>query len=1621
MDTKLCSGCFLPPLGGTLPYTYLWSDPLGQDDSTATGLCTGNYSVSVTDGNGCNDTSYVIIRDTSNFITSIVDTNMVTCNGFCDGSAKANAQNGVQPYTFAWNDPLGQIDSLATGLCPGLVSVTISDAIGCTHNLSVMITEPDSISLALIDKSVSCNGVCDGSIEAIISGGTQPYSILWDDPGQTDSSYVDSLCAGQYSINIIDSNLCAVTKSDTITEPAELIAFIGSHNNISCFGSNDGDASALGIGGTQPYSYLWSTADTTQLVSNLGPGLTSLEITDTNGCKSDTNVTILEPVLLVTSIIDTTHILCNGDSTGEATVRPTGGTAPYTYNWFNTPINQTDSTAIKLPIGTYSVEVVDANGCRDTSTVTITEPTILSASITNQVATSCLVCDGELSVTPNGGVSPYSYNWYDVPGMPTDSSVTGLCASLYNVIVTDANGCSQTVSTSIVGPGGLKGEIVDSSMVSCFGLCNGEAVATGIAGTPPYSYTWDDPANTLKDSVNGLCADSFNVVIEDSAGCLAYVSLVISEPALLVATITDTNATGCASPCNGDATVGVVGGTAPYLYSWNDWSSQTTAKAIDLCVAEYTATVTDVNGCQDTAVGYVNGPSNLIVSVDSTVNISCKGACDGNTAITAQGGSGGFTYLWNDPAGTTDSVVNGLCTGTFIGQITDANGCLAYANITITEPDSLVVNITDSLNVVCNGGNTGWALVSYSGGTAPYSVLWNDVDSQISDTAKTLTAGTYTVTVTDANGCSSQDIITISEKTAISANIANVENISCTGFCIGKATLSVSGGTPGTGYTFQWSPSGQTTLSATGLCAGSQTYTITDSNNCSIIDSVEILDLNNFTSVITGTDMSCNSICDGTVLSTPSGGTLPYKHSWTNGDTTSSQISLCAGTYIDTIFDSNGCFFVDSFEVKEPTLFDVVIADSSNLKCFSVCDGSAVAQGTGGTLPYSYSWYNAPVTQLNDTVNNLCAGTYYVLGTDSNGCSAEDTITLTQPSAITTAIDTQINVSCNGICDGSAVLNASGGLGTLNFSWADGNTLQTRTGLCANNYIVTVTDDSLCTASINLVITEPLVLNAIITDTSHIICANVCDGDATVGQTGGTAPFTYDWYDLGNITAEKITNQCAGVYHAEVTDANGCIDTAEVEINSINILSVSINTTNTSCSGVCDGKLVAVPSGGDAPYVYNWNTGANIDSIAGLCEGNYFVTVTDNNLCAAVFGASIIDPLKLSSSIIDSSHLDCNGVCDGFAQVSPSGGTPPYTYLWNDLSAQTGLVATGLCAQTYKVIVTDDNGCLDSSNVLLTEPLPISSTIIETKANCTNIADGSIDITTSGGTGLYSYNWINFGTYNSNDEDPTGLALGSYYVTITDSNGCTHLDTALITEVNFVKANAGKDTTICNEDSVLLTGKGGVLYSWSTGINSDTITVQPSITTDYVLTVQNNGCSDKDTVTVNVNALPNLNAVASDNLILEGNSTLLTVSGAGLGGIYDWTPPTTLNDPTIHNPISTPLETTLYIVTGTDVNGCVDTTHIKITVATSIVFADGITPNGDGFNDTWVIELIDEFPDNLVQIYNRWGQLVFENKGYLSEWNGLHKGKELPVGTYYYLIDLGDNMPKYTGPITLMR
>ena len=298
-----CTGvATVTPTGGTAPYSYSWNDPVNQTDSIAVNLCAANYEVVVTDANGCTDTSYVSIRDTSGFVTDIVDSTMIECFGICNGSALARAENGVQPYNFIWDDDSFTNDSLVNDLCSGTYTVTISDAIGCTHIQSVTITEADSLELALVDTNVSCNGACDGSARVLMTGGTPPYYYQWNDDSNSSTAYVESLCLGNYVISVTDSNGCSAEGAVNIAEPPELVAFINPYTPISCFGENDASLTAMPTGGVGPYTYLWSSGESSKVITDKNPDTYSVTITDSLNCSDDTSLVVVEPVQLTTLI-----------------------------------------------------------------------------------------------------------------------------------------------------------------------------------------------------------------------------------------------------------------------------------------------------------------------------------------------------------------------------------------------------------------------------------------------------------------------------------------------------------------------------------------------------------------------------------------------------------------------------------------------------------------------------------------------------------------------------------------------------------------------------------------------------------------------------------------------------------------------------------------------------------------------------------------------------------------------------------------------------------------------------------------------------------------------------------------------------------------------------------------------------------------------------------------------------------------------------------------------------------------------------------------------------------------------------------------------------------------------
>ena len=443
--------------------------------------------------------------------------------------------------------------------------------------------------------------------------------------------------------------------------------------------------------------------------------------------------------------------------------------------------------------------------------------------------------------------------------------------------------------------------------------------------------------------------------------------------------------------------------------------------------------------------------------------MSCNGGSDGGASASASGGTAGYSFAWSN--GATTASITGVTAGTYFVTSTDANGCTDTISVTITEPTQLVATATLDNDVSCNGGNDGEATASASGGTATYSYSWNT--GATTATASGLTAGIYTVTATDANGCTATDTVQIDEPTVVFATINLDSNVSCNGGNDGSLTASGSGGTPG--YTFLWN-NGTTTATASGLIAGLYTVTVTDANGCTNSDTLTITEPDVLVASTTvDTNVSCNGGNNGSATASAVGGTTAYSFLWTTGATTATATNLTAGTYTVTVTDANNCTDTETVTITEPVVLAITSTVINNVLCNGETTGSAFSTATGGTTPYTFSWSNGTV---NDTAM-LAAGTWTAYVTDTNGCIDSTAVTIAQPDSLLIVLDSIDDVSCNGLSDGAITLHATGGTTTYSYSWSNGATTASIAGVPADTYSLTVTDANGCQTIFSDTVSEP--------------------------------------------------------------------------------------------------------------------------------------------------------------------------------------------------------------------------------------------------------------------------------------------------------------------------------------------------------------------------------------------------------------------------------------------------------------------------------------------------------------------------------------------------------------------
>jgi gliding motility-associated-like protein len=1289
-----------------------------------------------------------------------------------------------------------------------------------------------------------------------------------------------------------------------------------------------------------------------------------------------------------------------------------------------------------------------------------TDPYIEESTI--DVITSSGTCLGDVTQFGLNMTGPITSWVFHFPDSSTSTSATptytySACPPAIPftyVNATTNRGCVGLIDsvTGIFCPSNIT---FSSTTTVCSGQCSGTATVNISGGTPPYTIIWNDSAaQTTRTAVN-LCPGPYNVTITDGNGCNAVPANpvnVLDFPNPFTGTVTIQGQVRCFGTNGGSAVLNLTGGTPPYKYFWAN--GITTSDVIDLPGGNSNVTATDANGC--IFVTTVNIPQPPpITATFTTVNASC-GSCNGSATVNASGGSVNvYKYTWLTTPVRTTQTVTGLCAGVYF-VVVEGNDTFSVAinengaqPITVTSTDARCFNICD-----------GTATVNLTGGcqNPPCSYAWLDSAAnpigQTTATASNLCAGRYTIRVTNGLGCRSFENVTVNIPNPIVPS-ANATPNTCGGNCSGTITASATGGA--TPFTYQWLDNlgniipGATNATITGRCAGNYSVRITDQQGCIVSANAIVFD-NPMTATANFADVLCNNDCSGKVTIAAIGGVMPYTFILQdgNGATVYSGNSfiianLCAGNYNAIARDANNCSISMPVTINEPAPLNPVPSTILPL-CYGNCNGSVSVNVNGGTSPFSYEWINSNGGALpggtSATVNNLCAGTYQVKITDANGCVTPFTqVPLLQPARLTDSLHVIDAYCTNG--QGSIDLTVIGGTAPFSYSWNNGayNT-EDISGLSNGTYTVVITDANGCTATDNATFAQLPLLNITIDATLyngyHFKCAGGTDGEIDVDVTGGLPPYSYLWNDSAASTTDSIYGLSSGTYTVTVTDANGCVRIDSIDLNLVPPpFSLSHNSTDATCFGSNDGTASVIPSGGVTPYVYFWDHDTTLIDIplTGASPGEYYVLVFDGNFCLKIDTITISEPPPLTIAFAVS-DVSCNSGNDGSIDLTINGGIVPYNYSWNNGTYNTEDI-NALTAGLYVVEVMDSNNCLISDSALIIEPPAIQTIISTTNVSCYGGNNGTINLSVTGGTSPFSFNWNN-GTYST--EDLSNISSGNYFIVVTDTNNCTATDSAIITEPNIITGS--RSIKVCVGDSFLVGGN----YQTSDGIYIDTIfalngcdsvlstnlTFVNQFTTDIQDTIcfgsqlffggiyrtaegiyvdsllTSKGCDSIITLTLDV--LPDIGLNASPEsatLIYDDSISISIFSNADAGVLtYTWTPSGGINCNDCNTTILHATEDITYSVVAVDANGCRDTVLIPVIVKGGVIYVpNAFTPDGDGVNDIFKI-YGRGFKTFRLIIFDRWGEKIFETIDPNSGWDGTYKGKELTPGVYVYYVDI---------------
>lgn len=1701
------------------PYTYQLFDSTGlipqtgiQTSNIFTGLAAGDYVVRVYSGRGCQDDMPETVggpAPIANVNANVVEFACTAGNSInnasitIDAAAITGGSGNYVIYEFindqgtpaVGDDVVVQSGAnnvyIETDVAGGSYTINVYDDNGCLGSTTAIIQPFDELltATAAITNPLSCDPGMDGEITiTVTSTNNDPsrfeYSI--DNGANYQASNVFSgLGAGTHNFVIrhIDTG-CIITASETIANPNTFTVDVTVVSDVTCFGTQSGQA-------------------TFELIDATYAGPIDWEVFDTNGTPSNR----ADDVSVTTGSFGTN-----------------GPTTP--------PVN--------LFAGEYLVEVTQANfpGCSNIEIFTIAGPPAALTGAAQVTDITCLGNDGIIEIiNAAGGWGNYSYYVSTTPNPdPNDSSnytasprFENLSAGTYEIWIIDQNGCSvQLPNEVLVDPTPITATL-QINQENCTNL-QGEIEVVGVSGGQNSNYTYQlilngSPVGSPQTSpvFSGLGAGSYEVLVADQWSCtFTTAAELLYEEMNAVATVI--KPIDCTPSPDGEITVTVTGGSSnlDYTVTFPDGFTtlnNTTGVFTGLSQpGTYTFVVQDLDTnnpvCTVTVTQDLDAPTPVTFDPPTIIDVSCFGGSDGSVTINLEPQAPGvndnppYTYNLYDSGGAllvgpqSSPTFAGLSADTYQIEAISSRGCSDRTNVVINEPNALVV-AASATPFACNANNTvdtSTITVTATDGTGPYLYSLDNISFQTSNTFEIIDNGStqnITLFVQDANGCSETANVVIEPLNTFTLNAA--QNVAIT--CVNPEELTltvVESGVPGDTYTFLLLPVGNPNGSLTASTSTTATFELTapgnytfratnDTTGCyqETTYSIAPYDLISVTAVASA-PVTCFGDGNGAIDITVSGYSGGYAYEVFDnsnnsittgvGNTATNPLTisgLSGGNYYVRVTETDaGSSLCDDdsnvVTIVSPDIpLTVTSTEVANVACTND-QGEILVDASGGYPPYDIVLTNTTLGQ-SYTQNNvssfnftgLSAGNYTVQVTDDQGCVINDALTLVEPSPITADITaTPTTLACYG--DTNAVItaiNETGGSGNYNYQLneydATGTTIAFTSGvqsspifagLGAGIYSITVSDGWNCDVeTVQVTINEPSEVMASLVEVSPMSCTN--QAEMLLTASGGTGPYEFssdgtNFNPMGGGNTHTF-NVGAGVYQYFVRDSFGCVAmiSNQVSIEMVPPLAIAIDDTAAfvNCTDEASATIVATATGGLGNYSYELFTDPALtnlvagpqssDTFSGLLPGNYYVRVTSQDCVEVSPVVTIANPMPLQVDRQEFTNVTCAGEEDGTITVEVSGGTGQILYAITPNLNQfdTMNTFTDLAPGIYDVIAQDEYGCFMTFQFEIIAPEPLNvETVQVTHEVCVGDADGTIEISIEGGTAPYRTG------LNSNDEanmvaDQTffsGLAPGTYVIFVRDAEDC---EANVIVEI---------------EPGVNLDALVEPIYECNGNIPENRIEVtlaDDSIANDVLYALDSTDPADFQLSSDFSNLAPGSHylTIAHANgcintidfeidsfepltLVLEQNN-INEITAIASGGSPEYT--------FIFDGDNNGTDNTYYInrtdtftVTVIDQLGCEVSAQIYMEFI-DIEIPNFFTPDGDGTNDYWLPDNLEGFPNVIIKIYDRYGRVVAELSEGHQGWDGNYNKHPLPTGDYWYVVRLnGENDDReFVGHFTLYR